>query len=71
MRLFIYLWFDPFPIEGNFIIQRKEKGEGCIVPLKWVGDFPSQLPENGAWGVLNFEIEICRRNFFIMYIVVC
>lgn len=69
MCLFIYLGFDLFPIEGNFIIQRKEKGGGCIVPLKWMGEFPSQLSENRS-EVLNFEIEIWSRNFNV-HILIC
>lgn len=65
MLLFIYLGFDPFPIEGIFIIQRKEKGEGIL--FLWSGwDFPTQLPKNSMRGgdeevwCLNFEIEILK-----------
>lgn len=57
MCLFICLGFDPFPIEGNFIIQRKEKRE-VYCSSKGGGRFSIPAATKQHRGVLNFAIEI-------------
>lgn len=56
MCLFICLGFDPFPIEGNFIIQRKEKRE--VYCSEQNGRFSIPAASKQHRGILNFAIGI-------------